>query len=1504
MSSPPVSSTPKRGVRNYFRIKYDEFIRSHSRSPSRSAGTSTLDPNHDPPPQADARFQSTSNTLAPPTVEEAAALRHTQSSIVYPLPDPTPNSDPRSRNLTWTTLRTSLQVLHGGTTMFPPLQSAVGALISCLDVLEATTKNRQEYEDIASELKMLTQSLARHIKESNSARISDCVTNVALSIEQQAILISAHRRRGTGRRLLEANADEDAIIRHYRRIEALFRRLQVDANLSSWSIANEHLANTRLEGLTPAKLAIYDSVLSTEINRRTCTEGTRITILSALDNWSHDLDAPDLYWMDGMAGTGKTTIACSFSKMLEERKQLAASFFCTRSSPECRQVGRIIPTIAYQLARYSIPFQGALCEVLGNEPDIATRNVAKQAERLLKEPLNKVKKAVPDNLVVVIDALDECDDRRGVKLVLDLLLKFAPTLPLKFFVTSRPEPIIYNKMITQTTSSRAVLHLHEIEKSLVKADIELYLKEELGFMSPTDQEIEQLVEKSGNLFIYAATLVRYIQPTTYSVDPQERLSMILEMTPQFTDQYAEVDLLYMVVLESALGEKRLNPREVEDMQLMLRTVLCVQEPVSIDTLATLAGIDTLRRALSALQPLRSVIYLSENNGTVSTLHASFPDFMFNQVRSGLYFCDRAEHNQLLSQQCFEVMKSQLRFNICNLESSFIPDAKVVDLESRIKMAISPILWYACTYWGDHLRLANSPELTAILEEFLAVRLLFWMEVLNLKKGIGLGTQILMKASAASADLIRFSDDAHSFVTSYAANPVFQSTPHIYISSILLCPRSSSVFKHYWGRTRGMANLNGSAIDLRETAALASWAFNSPVRCVAYSPDGGRVAFGCDDGSIGIRNAYDGSAIVDTFNGHTKIVPSIAFSPDGSRLVSGSNDGTICLWNTEDGASIPYSFNGHDSEIKSVAFSPDGSRIISSSADRTIRIWRATDGMPVGNPFEGHTDTILAIAPSPDGTRVASGSMDRTVRVWNISDGTLVADPFKGHSGVVRSVDFSPDGTLIASGSDDKTIRLWDARCGILISNPLQGHTSVVESVAFSPNGKRLVSGSDDSTIRVWSTEHFTLVAGPFEGHTDLVLSTAFSPDGMRIVSGAYDGTIRVWNTREIPSVVPPSEDHISGGWSAVFSPDGSRIVSGSYDNTICLLDAYDGSAIAAPFRGHTERIWCVEFSPDGECIASASTDRTIRIWTTQDGTPACDPLLGHTDSVHSVAFSADGTRVASSSSDHTIRIWSLQNGNTIAGPFEGHTDVVMSIAFSPDDTAIASGSYDRTVRLWDSAKGTLIINPFCGHTSRVMTVAFSPDGLHVASGSNDQTIRVWKASSGDLVAGPFTGHTGCINSVAFSPDGTFIASASTDCTIRLWGSLDGSLAASPFCGHTGWVTRVAFAPNGMRLVSASTDETIRMWDIGNQGIGPRGSAHSSSLSTTNQPLATALDNWSVRNDGWVVSEKDLLIWVPIEIRRSLLTPRCAFIVSRSGTTRMDIGGALLGDRWRGCYVSN
>lgn len=468
--------------------------------------------------------------------------------------------------------------------------------------------------------------------------------------------------------------------------------------------------------------------------------------MSEMDDWSLAPNAPDLYLMSGMAGTGKTTIACSFANRLEARIQLAASFFCTRTSPECRDASRIVPTIAYQLARYSIPFQSALCEVLGRDPDIGSKNIVKQFERLLKEPLLKVKDAIPNNLVVVIDALDECDDRSGVRLMLDLLFRFAPSLPLRFFVTSRPEPEIYSKMVFRTPNSRTILHLHEIEKSLVQADIELYLKEELSTISPTEDEIVQLATRSGNLFIYAATLVRYIRPSGGSVDPQRRLQSALAIVPESTSKYAEIDALYAAVLKSALELNALDPGEAEDVQAVLWTVLCAQEPISIAALATLAGVNDARRTLSALQPLRSVVHLSEISGLASTLHASFPDFMFSKERSGPFFCDSIAHNQLLAQRCFEAMKEQLRFNICNLESSFVPDAEVEDLEGRISRAISPVLSYACQHWAGHLELStNSSNLSVMLEAFLSTQLLFWIEVLNLRRESNLGLRTLVKA---------------------------------------------------------------------------------------------------------------------------------------------------------------------------------------------------------------------------------------------------------------------------------------------------------------------------------------------------------------------------------------------------------------------------------------------------------------------------------------------------------------------------------------------------------------------------------------------------------------------------------------------------------------------------------------------------------------------------------------------------------------------------------------
>ncbi|KAJ7850490.1 hypothetical protein B0H14DRAFT_3451885 [Mycena olivaceomarginata] len=89
---------------------------------------------------------------------------------------------------------------------------------------------------------------------------------------------------------------------------------------------------------------------------------------------------------------------------------------------------------------------------------------------LLQEPMQAVKSEMPESVIVVIDALDECDDGDASQQFLETLLKLAVDLPIKFFLTSRPEPAIREKMLTPGYS-RSVLHLHDIEESIVEADI-------------------------------------------------------------------------------------------------------------------------------------------------------------------------------------------------------------------------------------------------------------------------------------------------------------------------------------------------------------------------------------------------------------------------------------------------------------------------------------------------------------------------------------------------------------------------------------------------------------------------------------------------------------------------------------------------------------------------------------------------------------------------------------------------------------------------------------------------------------------------------------------------------------------------------------------------------------------------------------------------------------------------------------------------------------------------
>ncbi|KAG9119386.1 hypothetical protein FRC07_005604, partial [Ceratobasidium sp. 392] len=1296
-------------------------------------------------------------------------------------------------------LKFSLKLLRASAHTIPGLKSAADALTECFDNIPAAAQNRQDYLDLATNITVLVQSLDEHAKLLEPTQVTRAVETAIEQLSQQLEYISQKQKRTGTRQFLDAAEDIDDLVRCYSRVRGLLQRLQVsqttlfgtkDLDMGVEQRDPEHLGNDEQESkcsqpafdeLLPVQAARYDSSAASQVGRTGCTLNTRRLVLAELRDWASDPSGAKVYWMNGMAGTGKTTIAYSLCSQLELAHQLAASFFCSRSLPDCRDVTRIVPTVAYQLARFHQPFQDALCETLARDPDAGSRGVTRQFEKLISEPMGRVHNQTPTGLlVVVIDALDECTDVADALLILNTLLQFAKDLPLKFFVTCRPEHSLLDAVEKYGSMDRSLYHLHDIEQSLVQADIETYLRAELKSVDASDEQIERLAKQSGKLFIYAATTLRYIMSKKASVDHQKRLHVVLAVgSTSSTKVHAPLDALYTAILAAALEDDELAPWETKNTSIVLHTVVCAKEPLPISALAYMLRVNS-KRVGQALEPLRSVLHVDEQTKLVSTLHASFPDYMLAASRSTRFFCDEARQNKHLGQRCFETMRELLHFNICGLESSHVLDSDVLDLSERMSNSIPSHLFYACQYWSDHmLHSKETSEQLVLLAEFLHVFGLYWVEVMNLKQATRAGIEMLsstyswMKASSISDDLCSLCLDMQKFILVVGANAVSRSTPHIYVSILALWDKNTPMWRHYGTQTQKQIKAKGSAISNRESAAVAVWRNSNEVYAVSVSPDGKLVASGSEDGSMCIWDAHTGNVLVGPIVEHKKQVNCVTFSPDSSRFASCSHDCTVRLWDAYTGRQTIELLHGHTDAVWSVAFSPNGKYIISGSEDRTIRVWDATTGVNLASPFklqetgaslrakkqqkryrnQGSADTraggILSLAYSPDGKQIVLGFEDQTIQIRDIQNGRLTVPALTGHTGRVWSVAYSPDGRHVASGCADGSICVWDAQNGKSLGLPFQGHTDEVRCVSYSSNGERIVSGSQDCTVRVWDTQTGQIAAGPFIGHTTEVYSVVFMPGDDRVLSCSDDGTIRIWDARAICAAPGSPEGHIGQVYSVAFSPDSNSILSGGQDRSLCIWDARSGKRIAGPFTGHTDDVNSVAFSPRGNLVASCSDDGTVRIWDVKTGKPIAGPLEGHDHEVNKVTFSPDGSQVASVSGDGTIRLWHAQSGQPAANPFKGHSVEVESVAYSPSGDRLASCDANGTIMVWNAKTGEVSAGPF-KYASKF--ISWSNDDTRILFSSDDFAISVCDAITGTITIGPCKGHTDWVHSAVFTPD--------------------------------------------------------------------------------------------------------------------------------------------------------
>ncbi|KAG8912658.1 hypothetical protein FRC02_005899, partial [Tulasnella sp. 418] len=360
----------------------------------------------------------------------------------------------------------------------PGLKGAIGGLVGVLEAINNLVDNEDDLvnliEHITGLVKIITpapDSDTDWKDEHLQHRIADLATDIAKITEDAKML----QNQNLGSKVLDHSDNASAIAGLTRVVDQAIDRFQVAVTTID---AGEEAA---LKAIQPrADNAQYDSIFQ---KTPFCLPNTRVALLDEIVKWANDPTARPLYWLSGMAGTGKTTIARTVARKLDEKGLLGASFFFSRDEEHRRSTDRLFPTIAYQLARSKALYRKQI--VSAADPDACTAMIETQLQRLVVEPLKTVKKdATSSPIILILDALDECENEDQITKMIFLLSTalqdLQPHVDLKVMVTGRPETHIqgqFNRPGMEIVSS--ISKLHDIERSIVREDINLYLSHHL-----------------------------------------------------------------------------------------------------------------------------------------------------------------------------------------------------------------------------------------------------------------------------------------------------------------------------------------------------------------------------------------------------------------------------------------------------------------------------------------------------------------------------------------------------------------------------------------------------------------------------------------------------------------------------------------------------------------------------------------------------------------------------------------------------------------------------------------------------------------------------------------------------------------------------------------------------------------------------------------------------------------------------------------------------------------
>ncbi|KAE8407388.1 WD40-repeat-containing domain protein [Aspergillus pseudonomiae] len=925
-------------------------------------------------------------------------------------------------------------------------------------------------------------------------------------------------------------------------------------------------------------------------------------------------DMPNLLWIQGQAGTGKTMLLAGIMEELNTTLANSVSpttlhfFFQDKDGQVDQSLMAVKSLLWLLLSQYPYLVQYVHQEAQSSQGNLFDGEYAFTVTCDLINTMLQDDKIDP--VIVILDGLDECEYKARTRLInfLGSLLQLnsVGNVRVKVLISSRPlEEIKTAVNGIKSTIPRATLAVDNIS---LEGPITAFIEWNIDRLEESTEDKtllltirRELRKRASNTFLWVSLVCQELN--------HYGLHMWENILGEIPDGLVE---LYDKLLAMLEGSK--YKRHVQTCKMVLTISILARRPLSLGELALLAQIGE-GMIRSIVHDCRSFLIIQGD--TVYLFHQSVQDYLQdNYCRLQDKPCEYI-HRSIFSLS-LKTMEDKLQRNMYKLpySGSTIDESRLPDPDPLRAIR------YSCRFWVHHLKHSDSMyDASEMIYSFFRKHFLHWLEAMSLMHMVPGSIRMMddLKPLTTSHFMLHdFLQDAKRFTLKNQA--IASTAPlQLYSSGLLFSPQSSVIRRKFEKEIPAWI-IRRPSVEMQWDAVLQSLDHPAAVRFACFSPDGRFLASSSwDDSYYSVINVYDSNTgelkqKLKFSNG----LSSLAFSPDSQHLAATCWDNWIRVWDTvtwtESEISLQYerSLVGFTSrsellvatagfstlsiwdisastsypkikidteaEIGTVILSPDFQLLAHTRRDKTIKIWRSSTGALIQTLVDhlGSIEGVLAFSPGND--MLASGSRN-SLRLWKIAaQEPVFAFPY---SGSVKAVAFSRDGSLVASGGSDCMIRLWNTREGHL-EHILQGHGSIPICLSFSVDDQVLASGSQDLTLKLWDLTQGTrdpardseqIQPQQVNSQPDMIATIDISPDEQQVAAGSWGGVVTLWDLKT--GKLQYTLKHTRSCTHVVFTPDSQQVVWGGFDkgNHVCNAKSgsYEGETVARPALLRLER---------------------------------------------------------------------------------------------------------------------------------------------------------------------------------------------------------------------------------------------------------------------------------------------------------------------------------------------